>query len=103
MRWISRSRRADHAGDRQVGLHRRRQRRLGHAGQPRVLGLRGCVVGTRPLRIVDEFRGDLDQDDVAARKVEGGRLRVHKAVAIRAKRTWPNLYVRTLAVAADRQ
>ena len=25
-----------------------------------------------PLRIVDELRGDLDQDDVAACKVEGG-------------------------------
>jgi hypothetical protein len=78
MRWISRSRRAppppeevDHAGDRQVGLHHRRQRCGGHAGQPRVLRLRGCIVGARPLRIVDELRGDLDQDDVAARKVAG--------------------------------
>jgi hypothetical protein len=39
---------------------------------PGVLGLRGRIVGARPLRIVDEFRGELGQDDVAGRKVEGG-------------------------------
>ena len=80
MRWISRSLRAAppptreelDAGDRHVALHRRRQCRLGHAGQPRVLGLRGRIDGARPLRIVGDFRGELGQDDVAARKVEGG-------------------------------
>jgi hypothetical protein len=81
MRWISRSRRGGRHGpaedeadasDRQIGFHRGRQRRLGHAGQPRVFGLRGRVHGDRPLRIVGHFRGELGQPDVAARKIEGG-------------------------------
>jgi hypothetical protein len=60
------------ASDGQVGLHRRRQRRLGHAGQPRVLGLHGRTVSARPPRIIDEFRDELGKDNVADRKVEGG-------------------------------
>jgi len=61
------------ADDRQIGLHRRRQHRRGHAGQPRVLGLRRRIDGAAPLRIVGDFRGELGQKNVAARKVEGGR------------------------------
>jgi hypothetical protein len=60
------------AGDRQVGLHRGRQRGLGRPGQPCVFGLRGCIDGARPLRIVCDLHGDLRQRDVAPRKVEGG-------------------------------
>jgi len=79
-RWISISRKAGtgpseeglDAGDRQVGLHRGRQRCLGHASQPRVFKLRGCIDGARPLRIVGDLRGYLRQYDVAPRKVEGG-------------------------------
>jgi hypothetical protein len=83
MRWISCFRRAGigysprtedpDAGDRQIGLHRLRQRRLRHTGQPRVFGLRGRIDGARPPWIVDDFRSVLGQDDVAERKVEGGR------------------------------
>ena len=81
-RWISRSRRAglhgaaeedEDADDRQVGFHRRRQRRRGHAGQPRVLGLHGRIDGARPLRIVDDFRGELGQRTMwQTRQIEGG-------------------------------
>ena len=39
------------AEDWQVGLHRQRQRRGGHAGQPRVRGLHGRVERARPFRI----------------------------------------------------
>ena len=53
------------ADDGQVGLHRRRQRRGGQAGQPRILGLQGRIDRARPLRIVGDFRGELGQDDVA--------------------------------------
>jgi hypothetical protein len=50
-------------------LHRRRQRRGGRAGQPRILGLHGRIERARPLRI-DAFRDELAKDDVAVRKVE---------------------------------
>ena len=64
------------ADDGQVGLHRRRQRRGGHAGQPRVLGLHGRIDCARPLRIGDGFRGELAKDYVTASKLEaGGRTR----------------------------
>ncbi len=60
----------DDAGDGQIGLDRRRQRRGGHPGQPRILGLRGSIDRARPLRIVDDFRGDLGKADVDASKIE---------------------------------
>jgi len=55
--------------DRQVGLDRRHERRRRYAGQPRILGLRGVIDRTRPLRIVGDFGGKLAQDDVADRKI----------------------------------
>ena len=72
-RWISRSRRAgqrapeeeEDADDGQVGLDRRRQRRRGQAGQPRVLGLHGRIDRARPLRIVGDVPGRSRQEDVA--------------------------------------
>ena len=60
------------ADDGQVGLHRRRQCCGGQAGQPRVFGLHGRIDRARPLRIVDEFRGELGEHDVAEPKVESG-------------------------------
>ncbi len=57
----------------QLVLHRRCQRRLGDAGQPRVLGLHGRIERARPFRI-GAFRGvdELRKMEVAAPKPEGG-------------------------------
>ena len=75
------------ANDRQAGLHRRRQRRRGHAGQPRILGLQGRIDAAWPLRIVGVFGGDFGQEKVADREVEG---------AMRADRTDPVDEFRTI-------
>ena len=83
-RWISRSRWAgrpaaaeedEDADDGQIGLHRRRQRRGGHAGQPRVLGLHGRIDRARPLRIVDVFRDEFGKENVADAQGRGRRAR----------------------------
>jgi len=63
------------AGDGQVRLDRRPERRGRQAGQPRVLGLRGVIDRTRPLWIVGDFGGELGQDDVADPKIVGGGAR----------------------------
>jgi hypothetical protein len=78
------------ADDRQVRLHRRRQRCRGHAGQPRVLGLHGRTVGSWPLRIVDEFRKELGRDNVTDPQVEG-RGRADRSEPVDESRTSPVL------------
>ena len=55
------------ADDRQIGLQHRR----GHAGQPRVLGLRRRIDGAAPLRIVGDFRGELGQKNVVSTQGRG--------------------------------
>jgi hypothetical protein len=75
------------ANDRQAGLYRRRQRRKGHAGQPRILGLQSRIDGAWPLWIVGVFGGDFGQEKVADRGVEG---------AMRADRTDPVDEFRTI-------
>lgn len=58
--------------DGQIWLHRRRERRGRHTGQPRVLVLHGRIDCARPLRIGDAFRGELAKEKVTAREVEAG-------------------------------
>lgn len=53
------------ADERQIGLHRRRQRRRGYPGQPRILRLQSRI-DRGPLRIVGVFRVKLGNQDNCA-------------------------------------